>query len=155
MKCQTIQLKRGDAGRERISQQPWEIEDESEKTGLPPSNIREIVRREGPMRENVEREIRRIGRTARCDPSTWERPPIEKNLSRAGAFLDGPSTALTQHRRSRARERSTMKLSRYERTVLVNQFRILQHLDEGSAKHWKKAEDAFSDGYGWSTATTW
>lgn len=52
--------KRGEPDRERISQQPWEIEYESEKTGLPPETIREIVRREGPMRENVEREIRRI-----------------------------------------------------------------------------------------------
>jgi uncharacterized protein YfbU (UPF0304 family) len=40
-----------------------------------------------------------------------------------------------------------MKLSSYERTVLVNQFRILQHLDKGSADHWKKAEDVFDNGY--------
>jgi hypothetical protein len=51
---------RGEPDRKRISQQPWEIEHESRKTGLPPETIREVVRREGPMRENVEREIRRI-----------------------------------------------------------------------------------------------
>jgi len=50
----------GEPDRKRISQQPHEIEYEAHKEHVSPELVREVVRREGPMRENVEREIQRI-----------------------------------------------------------------------------------------------